>query len=130
MKELLYALQSTAVKHPGKFKMLQEIPQQDYYPGMTKHVKRWLEGCKSRAKDKHVRNNAITIELPNLPERDLGPEDVMQIDLLTAKDTYQRRIPDSDGSNCCFRKIPVAYLPIEATVTNVAKVMVDIMTKH
>ena len=62
--------------------MLQEIRQKYYYPGTAKHVKEWVEGCEICAKDKRVPNNAITPELFNLTEWDLGPEDAMQIDLL------------------------------------------------
>ena len=50
LKELLYALHGTAHKHPGKSKMLQEIRQKYYYPGIAKHVKKWVEGCEICAK--------------------------------------------------------------------------------
>ena len=39
LKELLQALHGTAHKHPGISKMLQEIRQKYYYPGIAKHVK-------------------------------------------------------------------------------------------
>ena len=39
LKELLQALHGTAHKHPGISKMLQEIRQKYYYPGIEKHVK-------------------------------------------------------------------------------------------
>ena len=82
LKELLQAIHGTAHQHPGISKMLQEIRQKYYYPGMAKHVKIWVEGCETCARDKRVPNNTITPELLNLPEWDLGPEDAMQIDLL------------------------------------------------
>ena len=40
LKELLLALHGTAHNHPGVFKMLQEIPQNYYYRGIAKHVKK------------------------------------------------------------------------------------------
>ena len=61
LRELLYALQ----KHPGIFKMLQEIRQKHYHPGIGKHVKKWGEGCETCAKDKRVPSNSITPELFN-----------------------------------------------------------------
>ena len=82
LKELLQAIHGTAHRHPGMSKMLQEIRQNYYYPGIAKHVKKWVEGCETCARDKRVTNNTITPELLNLPEWDLGPEDAMQIDLL------------------------------------------------
>ena len=65
----------------------------------------------------------------NLPEWDLGPEDAMQIDLLP-------NLPTSGGYQTVMTAIDVfsrylfAYPLIEATATNVAKVIIDIMTKH
>ena len=129
LKEILQAIHGTAHRHPGISKMLQEIRQKYYYLGMAKHVKKWVEGCETCARDKRVPNNTITPELLNLPEWDLGPEDAMQIDLLP-------NLPTSGGYQTVMTAIDVfsrylfAYLLIEATATNVAKVVIDIMTKH
>ena len=129
LKELLQAIHGTAHRHPGISKMLQEIRQKYYYPGIAKYVKKWVEGCETCARDKRVPNNTITPELLNLPEWDLGPEDAMQIDLLP-------NLPTSGGYQTVMTAIDVfsrylfAYPLIEATATNVAKVIIDIMTKH
>ena len=129
LKELLQAIHGTAHRHPGISKMLQEIRQKYYYPGIAKYVKKWVEGCETCARDKRVPNNTITPELLNLPEWDLGPEDAMQIDLLP-------NLPISGGYQTVMTAIDVfsrylfAYPLIEATATNVAKVIIDIMTKH
>ena len=129
LKELLQAIHGTAHRHPGISKMLQEIRQKYYYPGIAKHVKKWVEGCEICAKDKRVPNTVITPELLNLPEWDLGPEDAMQIDLLP-------NLPTSGGYQTVMTAIDVfsrylfAYPLIEATAANVAKVIIDIMTKH
>ena len=129
LKELLQAIHGTAHRHPGISKMLQEVRQKYYCPGMAKHVKKWVEGCETCARDKRVPNNTITPELLNLPEWDLGPEDAMQIDLLPNLPTsggYQTVMPAID----VFSRYLFAYPLIEATATNVAKVIIDIMTKH
>ena len=129
LKELLQAIHGMAHRHPGISKMLQEIRQKYYYPGIAKHVKKWVEGCETCARDKRVPNNTITPELLNLPEWDLGPEDAMQIDLLP-------NLPTSGGYQTVMTAIDVfsrylfAYPLIEATATSVAKVIIDIMTKH
>ena len=67
LKELLQAIHGTAHRHPGISKMLQEI-RPKYYPGIAKHVKKWIEGCETCAKDKRVPNKVFTPELLNLPE--------------------------------------------------------------
>ena len=129
LKELLQAIHGTAHCHPGISKMLQEIRQKYYCPGIAKYVKKWVDGCETCAKDKRVPNKVITLELLNLPEWDLGPEDAMQIDLLP-------NLPTSGGYQTVMTAIDVfsrylfAYPLIEATATNVAKMIIDIMTKH
>ena len=129
VQELLQAIHGTAHRHPGISKMLQEVRQKYYYPGIAKHVKKWVEGCETCAKDKRVPNTVITPELLNLPEWDLGPEDAMQIDLLP-------NLPFSGGYQTVMTAIYVfsrylfAYPLIEVTATNVTKVNIDIMTKH
>ena len=129
LRELLHALHGTAHKHPGISKMLQEIRQKYYYPGIAKHVKKWVEGCEICAKDKRVPNNSKTPELLNLPEWDLGSEDAMQIDLLP-------NLPTSGGYQTIMTAIDVfsrylfAYPLVKATASNTAKVLIDIMTQH
>ena len=129
LHELLQSLHETAHKHPGISKMLQEIRQRYYYPDMAKYVKKWVEGCKQCARDKRVPNATFTPELLNLPEWDLGPEDAMQIDLLP-------NLPPSGGYENVLTAIDVfsrylfAYPLTDASAINVAKVLIDIMTKH
>ena len=109
--------------------MLQEIRQKYYYPSMAKRVKKWVEGCEQCARDKRVPNATITPELLNLPEWDLGPEDAMQIDLLP-------NLPPSGGYENVLTAIDVfsrylfAYPLTDASAINVAKALIDIMTKH
>ena len=129
VQEILQAIHGTAHRHPGISKMSQEIRQKYYYPGIAKYVKNWVEGCETCAKDKRVPNKVITPELLNLPEWDLGPEDAMQIDLLPNLPTsgrYQTVMTAID----VFSRYLFAYPLIEATATGVAKVIIDIMTKH
>ena len=129
LQELLQSLHGIAHKHPGISKMLQEIRQRLYYPSMAKHVKNWVEGCEQCARDKRVPNATITPELLNLPEWDLGSEDAMQIDLLP-------NLPPSGGYENVLTAIDVfsrylfAYPLTDASAINVAKAIIDIMTKH
>ena len=129
LKELLFALHFTAHEHPGISKMLREMRQKYNYSGIAKHVKKWVEECEICAKDKRVPNNAITPELLNWPEWDLGPEDAMQIDLLPnlpINGGYQTVMTAIDF----FSRYIFAYPLIEATAANVVKVLIDIMTKQ
>ena len=128
---MLQSLHGTAHKHPGISKMLQEIRQRFYYRSMSKHVKKWVEGCEQCETDKGVPNVTITItpELLNLPEWDLGPKDAMQIDLLP-------NLPPSGGYENVqtaidvFSRYQFANPLTDASAISVAKVIIDIMTKH
>ena len=108
--------------------VLQEIRQRYYYHSMAKHGKKWVEGCEQCAKDKRVPNATITPELLNLPEWDLGPEDAMHIDLLP-------NLPPSGGYEKVltavdvFSQYQLSYPLADASAINVAKVLIDIMTK-
>ena len=82
VQKLLESKHGKAIKNPGLSKMLIEIPQKYYYPGIAKIVKQWVQGCETCIRDKRIPNSSITPELLNLPEWDLGPEDAMEIDLL------------------------------------------------
>ena len=129
VQELLESLHGKANKHPGTFKMLIEIRQKYYYLGIAKIVRKWVQGCETCIKDKRVPNSSITPELLNLPDWDLGPEDSMQIDLLP-------NLPPSGGYEIIktamdvFSRYLFAYPVTDATATNTAKVIFDIMTKH
>ena len=98
VQEILESLHGKANKHPGISKMLIEIRQKQYYPGVAKIVKKWVQGCEICNKDKRIPNTSITPELLNLPEWDLGPEDAMQIDLLPNLPP-QRRLRKHHNSN-------------------------------
>ena len=60
LKEILRAIHGTAHRHPGISKIIPEIRQKYYYPGIAKHVKKWVEGCETCAKYKRVPNTVIT----------------------------------------------------------------------
>ena len=60
MTELLQSLHGTANKHLGISKMLHEIRQKHYYPGLAKIVKKWVQGCVRQKDQKCIDNARIT----------------------------------------------------------------------
>ena len=74
-------------------------------------------------------NSSITPELLNLPEWDLGPEDAREIDLLPnlpPNGGYENIITAMD----VFSRYLFAYPVTDASATNTAKVIFDILTKR
>ena len=129
LQVLLKALHDTAGKHPGISKMTQEIRQKYYFPSIATYVRNWVRDCEICIKDKRINNIRITPELIHIPEWDLGPEDLMQINLLP-------ELPPSGGYENIITAIDVfsryafAYPVSNPTAVNTAKVIIDIMTRH
>ena len=126
LKVLLQSFHGTAGKHPGISKMMQEIRQKYYFLSIATYVRNWVRGCEIC---KPINNTRITPELIHIPQWDLGPEDLMQIDLLP-------ELPPSGGCENIITAIDVfsryafAYPVSSPTAVNTAKVIIDIMTRH
>ena len=121
IQELLQSLLGTAHKHPGIPKMLQEIRQRYYYPSMAKHVKQWVEGCEQCSRDKRL--NYLTCQNGTLDLKTL------------CKSTYYRIFPQVEDTKMLtaiddFSRYLFAYPLTDASAIHVAKVLIDIMTKH
>ena len=129
LKVLLQSLHGTASKHPGISEMMQEISQKYYFPSIATYVRNWVCDCEICIQDKRTNNTRITPELIHIPEWDLGPEDLMQIDLLPElppSGVYENIITATD----VFSTYAFAYQVSNPTAVNTAKVIVDIMTRH
>ena len=129
LKVLLQSLHGTAGKHPGISKMVQEIRQKYYFPLIETYVRNWVRDCEICIQDKRINNTRITPEKIHIPEWDVGPEDLMQIDLLP-------ELPPSGGYENIIKAIDVfsryafAYPVSKSTAVNTAEVIIDIMTRH
>ena len=129
LKVLLQSLHGTAGKHSGISKMMQEIPQKYYFPSIATYVRNWVRDCEICIQDKRINNTRIIPELFHNPEWDLGPEDLMQIDLLP-------ELPPSGGYENIITAIDVfsryafPYPVSNPIAVNTAKVIIDFMTRH
>ena len=129
LKVLLQSLHGTAGEHPGLSKMMQEIRQKYYFPSIATYVRNWVRDCELCIRDKRINNTRITLELIHIPEWDLGPEDLMQIDLLPEvppSGNYENILTAID----VFSRYAFAYPVSNPTAVNTAKVIIDIMTRH
>ena len=109
--------------------MMQEIRQKYYITSIATYVRNWVGDCEICIQDKRINNTRITPELIHIPERDLGPEDLMQIDLLPD-------VPPSGGYENItaaidvFSRYAFAYPVSNPRAVNTAKIIIDIMTRH
>ena len=126
LKVLLQSLHETAGKHPGISKMMQEIRQRYYFPSIATYVRNWVRDCETCIQDKRTNNTRITPEIIPIPYSDLGPEDLMQIDLLP-----EWGLRKNHYSNRCIFEIPICPPSLQnPPAVNTAKVIIDIMTRH
>ena len=129
LKVLLQSLHGTAGKHPGISKMMQEIRQKYYFPSIATYVRNWVRDYEICIQDKRINNTQITPELIHIPERDLGPEDLMQIDLLPEippSGVYENIITAID----VISRYAFAYPVSNTTAVNTAKIVTSIVTRH
>ena len=88
-----------------------------------------VRDCDKCIQDKRINNTRITPELIHIPEWDLGPEDLMQNDLLP-------EFPPCGGYENIITALDVlsryafAYPVSNPTAVNTAKVIIDILTRH
>ena len=129
LEELLQALHGHNSNHPGITKTIQEVRQKYYYPCVAKYIKKWVTNCQTCIQTKRINNDLLRIELLKCPEWDLGPEDILQMDILP-------NLPPSGGYNHIITAIDVfsrylfAYPVTRITATSVARLIMDILCKH
>ena len=129
LEELLQALHGHNSNHPGITKIIQEVRQKYYYPCVAKYIKKWVTNCQTCIQTKRINNDLLRTELLSCPEWDLGPEDILQMDILP-------NLPPSGGYDHIITAIDVfsrylfAYPVTRITATSVARVIMDILCKH
>ena len=108
---------------------MQEIRQKYYFPSIATYVRNWVRKCEICVQDKRINNTRITPELIHIPKWDLGPEDLMQIDLLPEwppSGGYENIMTAID----VFSRYAFAYPVSNPMAVNTANVIIDIMTRH
>ena len=129
VKEVLRSLHGEFGKHPGITKTIIAYREKYYYPKMAQLIKEWVMSC-----EKCIRELRINPQLTRPPLRNPNghmnaPEDAMQIDLVPG-------LPPSGGYEHLVTAMDVisrylfAYPTSNQDATTIAKVIINIMTKH
>ena len=127
--ELLKAIHRQMGKHPGITKKIQECRSKYYYPDSAKRIKQWVMQCEDCIKYKRINNSQIRPKMINNTEHVLGPEDILEIDVLP-------NLPNSAGYQNIVTMIDVfsrylfAYPTQNATAKTIGRCIVDVMTRH
>ena len=129
LDEFLHALHGQNANHPEITKMLQQARQKYYYQCIAKYIRTWVTKCQICIQNKRINNDLLKTEILNCAEWDLGPEDILQMDILP-------NLPPSGGYDNItkaideFSRYLFAYPVIRITVPAVARVIMDILCKH
>ena len=108
--------------------MIQEARQKNFYPCWQSTSKR-VQNCQMCIQNKRINNNLLKTEILNCPEWDLGPEDILLMDILP-------NLPPGGGFDNIIAAIDVfsrylfAYPTTRITAPTVARVIMDILCKH
>ena len=127
--ELLKAILGQMGTHPGITKLIQECRSKYYYPGLAKRIKQWVMQCQDCIKYRRINNNQIRPKMINNTEHVLGPEDLLEIDILpnlTNSAGYQN-IVTMIG---VFSRYLFAYPTQSVTAKTIGRCIVDVMTRH
>ena len=127
---MLRSLHGNFGKHPGITKTIIAYREKYYYPKMAQLIREWVMSCEKCIRELRI-NPQLTrpppLENPN--EHITAPEDAMQIDLvpgLPPSGGYENIVTAMD----VFSRYLFAYPTVNQDATTVAKVLVNIMTKH
>ena len=108
--------------------MIQEARPKCFYQCLAKYIKNWVPNCQMCSQNKTINKDLLKTKILNCPEWDLGPKDILHVDILP-------NILPSEGFNNISTAIDVFSRKLFAYPTNriraaVASVVRDILCKH
>ena len=129
VNEVLQSLHGEFGKHPGITKTIIAYRGKYYYPKMAPLIREWVISCEKCIRELRITPQLIRPSLQNPNEHIIAPEDATQIDLvpeLPPSDAYENVVTAMD----VFSRYLFAYSTSNQDATRIAKVIINIMTKH
>ena len=116
-------------KHPGIAKVIQQCREKYYYPGMAARIAHHISRCTECMQTKRIDKRSITPPMIDTSKLALGPEDALQMDIVPFDEPsggYHAIITAMD----VFSRYLFTYNVVRTDASTVARVLVDIMTRH
>ena len=129
INEVLWSLHGETGKHPGITKTIIAYRERYYYPKMDQLIKEWVISCEQCLRELRINPRLTGPPLKNPNEYIRAPEDAMQFDLvpgLPPSGGYENIVTAMD----VFCRFLFAYPTPNRAATTIAKVIINIMTKH
>ena len=129
VEPFILAHHGQAGKHPGIAKVIQQCREKYYYPGMAARIAHHISRCTQCLQTKRTDKRSITPPMIDTSKMALGPEDALQMDIVPFDEPsggYNAIITAMD----VFSRYPFTYNVVRTDAPTVARVLVDIMTRH
>ena len=129
VNEVLRNLHGEFGKHPGITKTIIAYREKYYYPNMAQLIRDWVLSCEQCLRESRITPRLTRPPLQNPNEYITAPEDAMQINLvpgLPPSGGYENIVTAID----VFSRFLFAYPKSNQDAKTVAKVIINIMTKH
>ena len=129
VKEVLRSLHGEFGKHPGISKTIIACREKYYFPKMAQLIREWVMSCEQCIKESRINPSLTRPPLQNPNEHITAPEDAIQIDLvpeLPPSGGYENIVTAMD----VFSRYLFAYPTANQDAKTIAKVLINIMTKH
>ena len=129
VNEVLRNLHGEFGRHPGISKTIIAYREKYYFPKMAQLIREWVMSCEECIRESRIDRSLTRPPLQNPNEHITTPEDAMQIDLVP-------ELPPSGGytnivtAMDVFSRYLFAYPTSNQDATTIAKVLINIMTKH
>ena len=129
VNEVLRSLHGEFGKHPGITKTIIAYRQKYYYQRMAQLIREWVMSCEKCIRELEINPQLNRPPLQNPNEHIIAHEDAMQSDLvpgLQPSGGYENIVTAMD----VFSRYLFAYPTSNRDATTIAKVIINIMTKH
>ena len=129
VEPFILAHHGQAGKHPGIAKVIQQCREKYYYPGMAARIAHHISRCTECLQTKRTDKRSITPPMIDTSKLALGPEDALQMDIVPFDEPsggYHAIITAMD----VFSRYLFTYNVVKTDAPTVARVLVDIMTRH
>ena len=129
IKEVLRILHGEFGKHPGISKTIIAYRKKNYFPKKAQLIREWVIPCEQCIRESRIDRSFTHPPLQNPNEHITAPEDAMKIDLvpdLPPSAGYENIVTAMD----VFSRYLIAYPTSNQDAKTIAKVFINIMTKH
>ena len=129
VKEVLRSVHGELGKRPGVYKTIIAYREKYYFLKMAQLIREWVMSCEQGIRESRIDCSLTRPPLQNSNQHITAPKDAMQIDLVP-------ELPPSGGYENIVRAMDVfsrylfAYPTSNQDVKTIAKVLINIMTKH